>query len=208
MSNQITLRIHSVKCVDETGGKWDEKFGNDEIFLAGYSINDNLDSKFVRPFEVYAHFDDGEIKRFSPPKMFAALAINNNSAFPKNYFVAFLLAEKDRGDFNNKAAQVYNELVEELAKKAREELRKRNANVISEDIKKFIVEKVLEELYSWIRSKIISTANDEIFPLRYTQISIPSADFNWNGNRISPTAKIEFRGHDGVYVMTYDWELS
>lgn len=35
MSTQLNLRIHQVKCVDETGGRWAEKFGNDEIYLGG-----------------------------------------------------------------------------------------------------------------------------------------------------------------------------
>lgn len=212
MNNQISLRIHNIKCVDETGGKWDEKFGNDEIFLAGYGVEPDLDAKFIRPFEVYAHFDDGDIKRFAPPRKVVTLDLTSDGSFPKTSFAGFLLAEKDRGDFRDKATQVYNKLVEELDKKKREAIgagRTITAGAdIGEEILKKLAEKVFEELYAWIRSKIISTANDDIFPQRHTFVTIPDANFSWGGSRTSPPFAIEFRGHDGIYLMTYDWELS
>lgn len=208
MSNQISLRIHSVKCVDETGGKWAEKVGNDEILLAGYGIDGNLNAKFVQSFEVYAHFDDGDVKRFSPPRKFVTLPLNEGGSFPKTCFVVFLLAEKDRGDFPGKATQVYNKLVEEIAKKKAEMLGARSASGVGEEFLKKIAEMVLKDLYEWVKSKIISAANDDIFPMRYTQVSISNPDFTWNGSKTSPPSAIEFRGHDGVYLMTYDWELA
>jgi hypothetical protein len=36
---QLLVQLQRVKCVDETGGKWAEKAGNDEISLSGFGID-------------------------------------------------------------------------------------------------------------------------------------------------------------------------
>jgi len=211
MNNQISLRIHSVKCVDETGGSWAERVGNDEIMLSGFGIDASANTVKVDAFEVYPHFDDGDIKRYSPPRTFLTLNLTNNSAFPKTCSVGFLLAERDSGDFGSKANQIYEKVKAEMEKKKKEEEEKRRRSGISsfsgEDLK-VIWEVVKPILYAWIKDKIISAANDDIFPPRDTSVTIASADFTWNGSKVSPPSAVEFRGHDGVYLMTYDWELS
>ena len=70
MSQQISLRVHSVKCIDETNGAWAERFGNDEIWLGGYTISSTGDTQPIAPSEVYAGFDDGDVKVFEPPRVF------------------------------------------------------------------------------------------------------------------------------------------
>ena len=211
MNNQISLRIHSVKCLDETGGRWVERVGNDEIFLSGFGIDANATTIKVDPFEVYPHFDDGDIKRYSPPRNFVTLNLTNNSSFPKSCSVGFLLAEKDGGDFGSKSAVVYEKVKEEMGKKKKEEEEKRRRSgqlSFSGADLKIVWEVVKPILYEWIKDKIISVANDDIFPPRDTSVTIASADFTWEGSRVSPPSAVEFRGHDGVYLLTYDWELS
>jgi hypothetical protein len=211
MNNQISLRIHSVKCLDETGGRWVEKVGNDEIFLSGFGIDVNANTSKVSPFEVYAHFDDDDIKTYSPPHNFVTLTLANNSSFPKTCSVGFLLAEKDAGDFGSKVDEIYTKIQEEMEKKKREkeeERKQMKSDFISSEDLKVAWETVKPILYGWIKEQIISVANDDIFPPQDTSVTIPSADFTWGGSKISPPATVEFRGHDGIYLMTYDWELS
>ena len=64
-----------MKCIDETNGAWAERFGNDEIWLGGYSIASNGNTQPIAPWEVYAHFDDGDIKVFEPPRVFHTFAL-------------------------------------------------------------------------------------------------------------------------------------
>lgn len=211
MNNQLSLRIHSVKCLDETGGSWAERVGNDEMFLSGFGIDANAATVKVNPFEVYAHFDDGDIKRFSPPRNFVTLNLGGNGSFPKSCSVGFLLAEKDGGDFGSKAAKIYDKVKEEMEKKKREEEEERrrmgHAPFSSEDLGD-IWEEIRPYVYGWVKDRIIAGANDDIFPPRDTSVTVTSADFTWNGSKVSPPSAVEFRGHDGVYLMTYDWELS
>ena len=71
-----------------------------------------------------------------------------------------------------------------------------------------ILEKLFEETYAWVRNKIITTANDEIFPLRYKRLTVTGPESTFNGSPVSPSSSVEFRGHDGFYLLTYDWQLS
>ncbi|QLQ30464.1 MAG: hypothetical protein HZT40_01250 [Candidatus Thiothrix singaporensis] len=68
----LNLNIHKVVCVDEIGGEWEEKFGNDEIYLGGVTISSSNIGK-VDPFEIYADFDDGEVQEYNPPRVFTHL---------------------------------------------------------------------------------------------------------------------------------------
>ncbi len=46
-------------------------------------------------------------------------------SFPKSCSVAFLLAEKDSGDFGSKASAIYDKVKEEMEKKKKEEEEKK-----------------------------------------------------------------------------------
>ena len=48
-SQQVSLRVHSVKCIDENNGAWVERIGNDEIWLCGYSISATGDTAVIAP---------------------------------------------------------------------------------------------------------------------------------------------------------------
>lgn len=206
MNSQISLRIHSVKCVDETGGKWAEKVGNDEIAMAGFGIDADSNTLPIERFGVYAHFDDGDIKTYSPPRTLITLSLGSRSSFPKTCAVGFLLAEEDGGeDFASKATAIYEKVREEVAKKKQEmNSSARIAGVTTAAIWEFSRTVV----YPWVKAKVLNAMKDDIFPPTDTMVTIPYEDFTWEGSKVSPPAAVEFRGHDGVYLLTYDWELS
>ena len=49
---------------------------------------------------------------------------------------------------------------------------------------------------------------DELFPLQEAAVTLLSPDHTWNGSNASPVAMVEFRAHDGVYQLVYDWQLT
>jgi hypothetical protein len=209
MNNQISLRIHSVKCIDETGGKWAEKVGNDEIAMAGFGIDANSDTFPVSRFSVYSNFDDGDVKNYAPPRNFITLNLGNNNAFTKTCVVGFLLAEEDgAGDFSSKATAIYEKVREEVTKQKQELTAKGGAAGIAGITAAMVWEFSRNVVYPWVKAKILNAMKDDIFPPADTTVMIPAADFTWSGSRISPPAEIEFRGHEGIYLVTYDWELS
>ncbi len=212
MNTKISLRIHSVKCVDETGGSFAERIGNDEIDLSGFGIDGSANTVQVSPFRVGSNFDDGETKKYFPPRTFVTLDLVANASFPKSCSAGFLLAEIDSGDFGTKAKQVFLKVKEEMDKKKKEEEDKKKkdkgvASLTGAEIT-IIWTIVKPIIFKFILDKIVGIANDDIFPPKDASITIPSANFTWNGSKTSPAATIEFRGHSGIYLLTYDWELS
>jgi hypothetical protein len=210
MSSQITLRIHSVKCIDETGGKWAEKIGNDEIALAGFGIDANSETFPVSRFEVYSHFDDGDIKTYNPPLNFITLALNPNGPYPQTCVAGFLLAEEDGGeDFGSKAMAIYEKVREEVTKKKQEmSLVAAGPTKLAGLTAAAVWEFSRSVVYPWAKARILNAMKDDVFPPTDTMVTIPSPNFTWDGSPVSPPAAVEFRGHDGIYLLTYDWVLA
>jgi hypothetical protein len=206
---RITLRIHRVRCVDETGGSFQERFGNDEIALGGFGIDANLQATKVFPFDVNANFDDGDVQDYSPPRPFVTLAFGEQHAWPKSCGVGFLLFEKDNGGRLGATDKIYAE----LQKKLNIEREKRGLNVAGFGILAAIPWKEIAILVwpyikDWATQKIREAIDDDMFALRTVEVTIPSADFTWNGSKISSKSTVDFRDHSGIYELVYDWELS
>lgn len=206
MGNQITLRIHNVKCVDETGGGIAERVGNDEIFLGGFGIDGNGQTVKVGQTEIYAHFDGGDVKKFSPPRRFTTLRLPNNGG---SVSVGLLLVEKDGGGMRTALEKIYTKVVEEMTRKKREEMaRRRVSNLTGADVDwRAIWEVVKPIIVNYVKEKIVSAFNDDLFPLQSVSVTVGSSGKFGNGRRISPPEMVEFRGHDGIYRMNYDWEI-
>lgn len=195
MSTRATFRIHNVKCIDETGGWLAEKVGNDEIFLSGFGIDPAAQTHKVNPFEVYAHFDDGDIKRYSPPRPFISLALDAGGEWPKAVSVGLLLAEKDWGDFGQKVDQVLAKVQEHL-----------NQSGGIPGAGGWGV--ILQPVAKYVLDKVIGVARDDVFALKDVNLMLPAPDFTWDGNTTSPPASVDFKGHNGYYRLTYDWVLN
>ena len=95
LSQHLRLRIHSVKCSDETNGAWAERIGNDDIWLGGYTIAANGSTQVIAPWSLYAGFDDGDIKVFDPPRVMHRFALGAPGA--QEFGIGLVLVEKDNG---------------------------------------------------------------------------------------------------------------
>jgi hypothetical protein len=189
MSDQaVSLKLVRVKCVDETGGSLVERFGNDEIWFAGNAVDATGTRHKLPPFEVYPHFDDGDIKEFRPPKPIFSLAVPGGGTFPKSCFAILLLAEKDNGNLQD----AFDDAIKDMDKIIVECFRPGECNGDISD-------KLNPILAGW---------NDDVFPAQLVSLSITSDDFRWgDGTKMSPETTVEFRGHEGVYYLVYYWEI-
>jgi len=94
---KLMLEIHSVKCRDETGGMFQEKFGGDEIALAGINIDPNGHAKQLPHFGVGNFEKDGVVRNFQPPHLLSSFDLQQGPPFPRLYQTALILAELDEG---------------------------------------------------------------------------------------------------------------
>ena len=205
MATKLNLRIHSVKCVDETGGYWAEKVGNDEMQLGGFTVDNENNTVKIKSTSVGYNFDDGDINRFNPPRIFASFDINSSSM--QRFAAGFLLSERDNGSISSTLEKIFNKLKELIEQKKFAMVQQKStagSNAIPVAwlwpyVKAYVISYVLSNYKAWI--------GDEVFPLQEVSTTIYGSDHTWNGSTSSPSELVEFRAHDGVYHITYSWEL-
>lgn len=199
------MNLVRVKCIDETGGKWAEKVGNDEIKLAGVGIDATGKTVKIPGFSVYPHFDDQETKTFSPPMTIATLDVPSTGVFPKSCNVTLILAETDAGSGLSKFAQeAFSEVTKEM-KEMKDGMTKPEEDPTFKDK---LIKKAKEIAYGWIKEKIGKIVGDDVFDPQVASVEISSSDFYWgDGTKLSPEIHAEFHGHNGAYRVTYYWEI-
>ena len=90
----LELRLHRVRCVDETGGGRFGELGSDEISLGATTVDESGDTEKVSEQKI-GGFDDGDVKTFAPPRRLTTFDLREGTAFPKAYFATLVLAEED-----------------------------------------------------------------------------------------------------------------
>lgn len=211
MSQQISLRIHSVKCIDETNGAWAERFGNDEVWLGGYSITSKGDTQFIAPWEVYAHFDDGDIQVFEPPRVFHTFHLAP-VGFPQELGLGLVLVEKDNGGMSD--------AIKAIAKLASEQIKAVLAQQQSLRPLPSALGGVAVALLKWalgvagpiiaaeVKRRIIAAYNDDVFQPQHVTLAVTGPNMRFSGSHTSARSTLHFRDHDGIYELTYDWQAA
>jgi hypothetical protein len=117
MANTATFRIRSVKCRDEMGGSFREKFGNDEIRCAVFSADLRGSTKNSGRVHIYDDFDDGDVKTFNPPKEVVTLDLAGATGEVELGFSVVLIESQLReGDGLKKAWEAFVKIYEESLK--------------------------------------------------------------------------------------------
>jgi hypothetical protein len=208
MATKLTLRVHKVKCVDETGGWLAEKAGNDEIYLGGFAVtHQNGETVKINPISIYPHFDDGDVKVFNPPLQFHTINLANAEAWPRTYAVGLVLVERDRGGM----VEAVTKIADFFEVKLKERLaapQPAAAALIPAALLKQAIVFVAPILFTHVKNVIIRAFEDEIFTPQIATLDLPDKDFTWSGRPDSAEKTVRFSGHDGTYDLTYDWLLS
>ena len=199
---KLEMRIHRVKCVDETGGFF-ERFGNDEIDLGGIGVDETGDTHAIAKFRAGSNFDDGEQVNFSPPRSFTTFDLTEGKVFPKSYFVTLLLAESDPGGglptFVNRLAQKVRDKVKTAVIAAAGDIGGPIGVAIG-----IAINAVLDKVFDLL-ARIWA---DDIFPAVTASVNIASLTARWPGGKTdSPEGVATFKGHGGHYQVTYDWRM-
>ncbi|MBC7774276.1 MAG: hypothetical protein H7246_02470 [Phycisphaerae bacterium] len=217
MSTKLQLRIHRVKCVDETNGQWVEKFGNDEIFLGGFAVDEKAQTTEIKPFSVYPHFDDGDVKNYSPPRVFHTFPLSGAGEWPRTFGIGLVLIEKDAGGMaeavNKITSFAKGKILEELAKEKKKNTDKKNQvqgflGLSLGALLLLAIKAAAPYILDYVIKKIMAAFDDEIFKPEIATIDLPSANHNWSGALDTVEKIARFKDHGGIYEVTYDWALS
>lgn len=210
MSQKLNLRIHSVKCVDETNGQYLERFGNDEIWLGGYTIASNGDTQFIAPFQVGAGFDDGDVVVLQPPRVFCSFDFGTPGRW-QEFGVGLVLVEKDNGGMRD--------AIQKIAAKVQADLKAQMALAPAAgggdaprgllfEIIKWALTVIGPIVAAYVKRQIIAGYNDDIFQPQHATQSVRGPNFNFGGSPTSARKTVTFREHDGLYELVYDWQVT
>lgn len=204
----LELRLHSLRCVDETGYPWwfGSEPGEDEMDLGGTQIDAVGTTTAISKFRAGSSFDDGDVVTWNPPKPFAKFNLTKGTDWPKSYFVVFALAEIDEGGFP--------EFLDELVKKVAAEVKKHLGALIGSIIGSsggliglligLVVGYAVDRIVEWL----ISVWEDDVFTPITVSVELASSRARWsNGSYISPEIVSRFTGHDGEYHLAFEWRL-
>jgi hypothetical protein len=192
----LQLFLHEVKAIDETGGNWWTERGSDEIYLGATTVDESGDTEQISAFKV-GDFDDGDVKTFSPPKLFASFDLREGTEYPKDYFVTLVLAEKDQGGLPD----FINELFNQIKAKITEYLQSKGPKGL---IIALAINYVLGKAFEWFKD----IWEDDIFPPNTVTVGIKASTYRFDGGTTeSPEAIATFKAHDGTYTVTYSWRL-
>jgi hypothetical protein len=202
--NKLELRIHKVKCEDETNPEWP---GDDEILLGGVTIDESGDVTKVPAFTVSSSFDDGESKVYSPPKRFAYFDLTEQgNKWPKTYYATMVFAEEDNGgfpDFLEKLLHKVKDYVAPLIGSAIGAGIGAAAGAIG-SVLGALVGAVLGAFINWI----IEWWEDDIFPALKRYAIISSYNHVFSSGTHTSTLKYSWtQAHGGRYGVYYDWRV-
>ncbi len=220
MSTKLSLRVHKVACLDESGGKYAERIGNDEIYLGGFVVAESGDTTSINPVSIYPHFDDGDVKVFNPPKVFKTIDLPQGVwAQPKGFGIGLVLIEKDAGDMVAAVTKIAD-FAERTIKEKLESLGRERNNVTAArsavaapavalaPLVIVAIEIAAPVVLDYVKNLIIRAFRDEIFPPQIATLQLPSSTFTWSGATDSAEKTVAFRAHGAHYTLTYDWKLS
>ena len=202
---QVELRLHRVRCADETNGWFGSEAGSDEISLGGSEVDESGDTYKIKPFKV-ASFDDGDVKTYAPPRRFCFFNLGEGTKFPKSYFVTFVLAEVDMGGLPEFIDKLYNWVKEKVITALTAAL---GAAIGASGGP---VGAIIGAIVGWAVGKVYEIFKaiwqDEVFPPKTVRLDVPSATHRFPGGAIDSTEQtVEFKGHGGTYELRYDWRL-
>lgn len=215
VTDKLRMHVVRVHCVDETNPEW---WGNDEIALAGISVDEDGDTKKIGERFVGSGFKDGRSKTLN--WSYHMFGLRESHHFPKRYGITFLMAEKDHGGLSSalqKLWQAVKGAVSAAIAKAAAAAGKAIAVFLGIPAAASIIAAAISKAADWIINKligwIIGLFKDDIFPAQTAWVTIPSLSARWYypngtwGSTWSPLLRKRFRGHGGTYDLYYRWQL-
>ena len=212
VTDNLGLYITRVKCIDETNPEW---FGDDEIALAGLSVDENGDTRRIAEQRIRNDFDDGDYQDYDN-WLFHRFNIReeheyDGAKWPKSYAVSFVLAEKDGGGLTSFVIDLW----ERVRDRVKKEIEKAIGSVLSTYLGPVIAD-VIGKAVAWIVDKLVGWLldffKDDIFPAPTVSCTVPSYGARWTidgqwGSTTSPLMVSHFHGHGGHYYIQYYWKL-
>jgi hypothetical protein len=205
-ARRLVLQIHEVKCLDETGGRWREKIGGDEVTLSGLTIDAAGRAVRQQTFRIGKFEKDRSVKRYSPAHSFATFDLRQGPDFPRQYQTMLVLAERDEG---GGLVDYVNAIVEGIntgSKPATSDKGGVAHSLLTDP--PLSMDAVAAKAVKLAVAKVGQWAKDDIFRPRATKVSMTTAQYRFaKGAVTSRPDTASFKGYGGLYRIVYSWRL-
>jgi len=206
-ARRLILQIHEVKCLDETGGKWREKIGGDEVTLSGLTIDAAGRAVRQQTLRIGKFERDRSVKRYSPARAFATFDLRQGPDFPRHYQAMLILAERDQG---GGLVEYVNAIVSNIntgsALPSQDKVDVPNQLLASPPTTR---EEAAAKAVKLAVAKVGQWAKDDIFRPRSAKVSMKTGEFRFaKGAVTSRPDTASFKGYGGLYRIVYSWRLA
>lgn len=208
VTDAIGFWVTRVRCADETNPEF---WGDDEIALAGVSVDETGDTKKIGETYIGGGFEDGSSRSY-PNWRYHDFSLSEGTKWPKTYVMTLLLAEKDNGGLSN--------ILNEIWVKVGAEVKRAISAAVGAVVSAYVgaaIGKAIGEAVAWILDQlvnwIISAFKDDVFPAAIAKVTTPSMSARWYypngtwGNPSSGLRTMHFYGHGGHYTVDYFWQF-
>lgn len=214
-TDKLRLWVRSLRCNDETNP---EAFGDDEMAVAGVSIDEDGDTKQIGERGAGGGYHDGVERGLNWD--FTWFGLREKNYWPKRFGVTLIIAEKDNGGLSAFMQRLWNETrtaVHNALAKAAQAAGVALATFVGLPEFGPLIGQALAAAAQWIIDNVvnwlINLFKDDLFKPFTTWVNIPSLGARWNfpngswGNTFSPLMSVTYTGHGGQYRLNYQWQL-
>lgn len=215
VTDKLRLWVRTVRCNDETNPEWP---GNDEIALAGVSIDEDGDTKPIAERFVGSGFSDGTTR--SPNWDYHWFSLGERNYWPKRFGVTLIMAEKDNGGLSSFMQKLWDQVKNSVHNALTAAAQKAGVALGAFlGVPQFgpLIGSAMAAAANWIVDKVadwlINLFKDDIFRPYTAWATIPSMSARWHfpngtwGNTWGPLQTVTYTGFGGQYALTYQWQL-
>ena len=206
---QVFLRIHKIRCVDET----DPESGDDEIALAATIVEPNGNTRKIAPVLIRDDFDDEQEKKreqvYQPAWNFASFNLwerFDTGPFPRYCSCLFVLSELDNGGFPQKIQEIYDLLRDAVTKAVSSYISGAIGGAFGGPVGMAIgaaVGYLMDKLFGLLKD----IWEDDVFPPVSVEKYFRDKYSNFDGSMFSPMYTCVFNGFGGTYSLDYSWQM-
>lgn len=207
----LELRLHHVRCVDETDGFLGSEAGSDEMNVSVLLV-DPIQRTTKSPVHDLGSFaSDGAERAFSPPLVLGGWDLRVGFFWPRSVTALVYLCEVDNGGFPEWMLKVLDFAKGKVAAAITSGLGAIVGAVIGSVLGAGIGA-IVGAVAGWVIGELIGALKawweDDVFEAATITLEIPSTDATWGGQTTSPPFQLQFVGHGGEYVLTTDLRMT
>jgi hypothetical protein len=203
----LELRLHHVKCIDETDGFLGSEAGSDEINV-GVVLMDAIQRTTKTPiYDLGSYASDGAERAYSPPLVLGGWDLRAGFYWPRTVTAVVYLCEVDNGGFPAWLQKVFEFAKSKVASAVTSAIGAAIGGLLGAGIGA-----VVGALVGWVVGELISALKtwweDDVFPPATLTVNHVAENATFGGQTTSHQFPLHFQGHGGEYRLTADLRIT